>query len=81
MNVGKLPTGPIDLDTGMGLSPVTEVQRLELKPGDRIVLRTGTRLSMHEADILRSRISAWLPPGVKILILDQGMTLEVAGPS
>ena len=59
------------------LPEVTEVQRLELKPGDRIVVRVADRLSMRVADILRTRVSEWLPPGVEVLILDQGMTLEV----
>jgi len=61
------------------LPEITEVQRLTLKPGDRLVVRTDEKLSDQTADRLRERLHAWLglPDDVRVLILDRGVSIEV----
>jgi hypothetical protein len=60
------------------LPEITEVQRLTLKPGDLLVVRTDETLDAQTADRLRERLYAWLGvPGVRILVLDRGASLEV----
>jgi hypothetical protein len=58
---------------------ITDVQRLTLKPGDRIVVRTDAKLSAQTADGLLERVRAGLgiPDDVHVVILDSGMSLEV----
>lgn len=67
----------------MNLPEITDVQRLTLKPGDRIIVRTEARLDMATADYMRNRVRAHLglADDFPVLILADGMTLEVAGPS
>jgi hypothetical protein len=60
-----------------------EIERLgfepgDLKPGDRLIVRTQERLSMAAADTIRERLRTLLPlpEDVQVLILDDGMSLE-----
>jgi hypothetical protein len=60
-----------------------EIERLgfepaDLKPGDRLIVRTQERLSPAAADAIRERLRTLLPlpEGVQVLILDCGMTLD-----
>ena len=59
------------------LPEITEVQRVTLKPGDRLVVRVAERLDPEQALRIRRRAEA-LWPGVPVLVLDRGVTLEVA---
>lgn len=61
------------------LPEITEVQRLTLKPGDRLIVRTDEKLSDQVAAALRERLHAWLglPDDVRVLILDRGVSIEV----
>ena len=59
---------------------ITGIQRLVLKPGDRLVVRTPDRLTAEGAVMLRERLLGWVPGGVEILILDAGASLEVVEP-
>ena len=63
------------------LPEVTDVQRLTLKPGDRITVRVAQRLTAQQGGILLMQLRArlGLPDDVPIAILDDGMSLEVAG--
>jgi hypothetical protein len=58
---------------------ITEVQRLTLKPGDRLVVRTDERLDAATGarlrEVLRARLG--IPDDVPFAILDRGMSLEV----
>lgn len=80
VNVGKLGDGPIDPETGASLPEITDVQRLTLKPGDRVIVRAPGHLTPQAVDMLRARMRAWLPDGVQALVLDGGMSLEVLEP-
>ena len=64
----------------MMLPEITEVQRLTVKPGDRLVLRTDAKLAADTAAYLLERVRHRLdlPDDVRVVILDSGMSLEVA---
>ena len=64
----------------MDLPEVTEVERLTLKPGDRLIVRVPEKISQDIVDRLKERLRAalGLDPTTKIVILDSGMSLEVA---
>lgn len=64
----------------MNLPEVTEVQRLTVKPGDRLILRTDAKLSAAVAAALLEQVRArlGLPDDVRVVILDCGMSVEVA---
>ena len=61
------------------LPEITEVQRLTLKPGDRLVIRSDEVLSAETAarltEIARARLG--LDADVPVFVLGQGMILEV----
>jgi hypothetical protein len=61
---------------------ITEVQRLTVKPGDRIVVRTAAKLSAATAAALldRVRVRLDLPDDVRVVVLDSGMSMEVLEP-
>jgi hypothetical protein len=58
---------------------ITDVGRLTLKPGDRLVVRTGEKLDAATAarlyEVIRGRLD--LPGDVPVVILDSGMSVEV----
>lgn len=63
----------------MNLPEITDVQRLILKPGDRLIVRTGAKLDTATAarmlEVVRARLG--LPDDVRVVILDSGMSMEV----
>ncbi len=61
------------------LPEISEVQRLTLKPGDRIIVRTPQRLDMNTADYVERSVRArlQLPDDVPVLLLPDGMSLDV----
>ncbi len=63
----------------MMLPEITEVQRLTVKPGDRLVLRTDAKLAADTAAYLLERVRHRLdlPDDVRVVILDSGMSVEV----
>ena len=65
----------------MELPDVARVERLSLRPGDRLVLTCDHQLDDREWHVLSERMGAWarevgLPKG-GILILDAGMSLQM----
>jgi len=58
---------------------ITEVQRLTVKPGDRLIVRVPGRLRADEAVRLREmlRFRLGIPDDVPFAILDSGMSVEV----
>ncbi len=58
------------------LPEITEVQRITLKPGDRLAVRVDSRLSPETAARIRKIVEAAYP-GVPVLVLDVGTSLEV----
>jgi hypothetical protein len=62
----------------MHLPEVGTVERLSLRPGDRLVLTVPHPLDQAEFDSLWSAVATWgMPEGVKVIILDSGMSLQV----
>jgi hypothetical protein len=58
------------------LPEITEVERLTLKPGDRLAIRVDRRLTPETAARIKE-IAEAAYPGVPVLVLDAGMSLEV----
>lgn len=63
----------------MNLPEITEVQRLALKPGDRIVIRADQVLTAQQAAELTqmARVRLRLPKDAPVFVLGKGMSLEV----
>ena len=65
----------------MDLPDVAKVERLSLRPGDRLVLTTDHKLDGYEFHKLTEQVREWardlgLPEG-SILILEAGLSLQV----
>ena len=59
------------------LPEVARVERLALKPGDRLVLTFRQHLEDADYDVIREHVRNWgLPPG-QVIILDGGASLRV----
>jgi hypothetical protein len=63
----------------MNLPEITEVQRLTLKPGDRLLIRTDEKIRADTAAYLLERVRHRLdlPDDVHVVVLDSGMSMEV----
>jgi hypothetical protein len=63
----------------MTLPEITEVQRLTLKPGDRLIVRSPDLMSHEMAALVAGRVRRVLrlPDDVPVLVLPEGMSLEV----
>lgn len=57
-----------------------DVQRLTLKPGDRVVVHVPEHIDKAKASVLMKGLTAWLPDDVPVMILSGGTTLEVLEP-
>lgn len=55
----------------------SEAQILKLRAGDTVVLSVPRILSREQAERIRTHAEPHLPEGVKVLVLDAGVTLEV----
>ena len=79
MNLGELHPGPINLSTGASLPEITEIRRLTVKPGDRLIVRTDAKLDAATAARMLEQVRArlGLPDDVRVVILDSGMSVEV----
>lgn len=63
----------------MDLPEITDVKRLTLRPGDRLVVRTRYGPSMQEAAEIREHMDRYAP-GVPVLVLGPDEDIEVIGP-
>lgn len=54
--------------------------RIEFRPGDIFVLKTGTNLSASVANSIRDQWSTVMPGDVKLLILDKDFDLSIYRP-
>jgi hypothetical protein len=63
----------------VNLPEITDVQRLTVKPGDRLVIRAAAKLDAATAAHLleRVRVGLGLPDDVHVVVLDSGMSVEV----
>ena len=59
---------------------IADVQRLTVKPGDRIVVHVPERIDDRRAALHMKGLKEWLPDGVPVMILSGGATLAVVTP-
>lgn len=61
---------------------VTEIKRLTIRPGDRIIITCDKPLDEYEHETIRDRCREILalPDDIPLLVLPGGMDLKVAGP-
>jgi hypothetical protein len=63
---------------GLEIRELGDFQRVQLKPGDRLVLTCKGHVSMEMADRIKAYVDKWAP-GVPVLVLDDNMRLGVVG--
>jgi len=56
-----------------------EIAKLELRPGDKIVIRTELMLTKEQVVYIRERFQPFVPDN-EIIVLTAGMTMEVLRP-
>lgn len=56
---------------------ISEVKVMHLQPGDTLVVRTEQPLSVDTCERLKEYLSSVLPDGVKCLVLEKGIDLEI----
>lgn len=63
----------------MILPEITDIQRLALKPGDRLIVRVAVLVNREQAvdieQIIRARLQ--LPAGFPVLVTDRSIDVEV----
>lgn len=57
-----------------------DVARLEVRPGDVVVVTMRERLTAQQRAVLRSEVASVVPDGARVLVLDDGMGLAVLAP-
>lgn len=60
---------------------ITEIQVMHLQPGDTLVLKTDLALSVNQREAATKQLELLVPNGVKTVILDSGLSLEVLRPT
>lgn len=55
--------------------PVESVSRLDIQPGETLVVRMHCTLSAQEAQQVKDRMLPHLPDGVRLLVLGSGIEL------
>lgn len=58
-------------------SITVEIAKLSLKPGDTLAVMTDATLHNEQRSHLMDMLNSALPEGVKALVLDSGMKLQV----
>ena len=61
----------------MNLPEITDLRRLNLQPGDRLVLRVKGRIPADQAQELLACTRAWAGDEVPVMILDDDASLEI----
>ena len=61
----------------MNQPEITDLQRLNLQPGDRLILRVKGRIPADKAQELLAYTRAWAGDEVPVMILDDGASLEI----
>ena len=56
---------------------ISEVKVMHLQPGDTLVVRSGRALSLEQAEKVHQHLKPLVPEGVKVLVLDANIDLEV----
>lgn len=60
----------------MNLPELTDLQRLNLQPGDRLIFRFPGKLTRKQTEEIRQRLRGWAGD-FPVLVLDQGGVLDV----
>lgn len=60
---------------------ITEIQVMHLQPGDTLVLKTDLTLNSNQREAATKQLELLVPNGVKAVILDSGLSLEVLRPA
>jgi len=55
---------------------IEDIRRIEFRPGDKLVVRIDGRCTQEQGDRLRDAFEAFAP-GVPVLVLDKGISLDV----
>jgi hypothetical protein len=61
----------------MDITGTFEIARLELRAGDRLVIKVEAHLSRDQEEYIRAHFKQYLPEGVEMLVLDKHMSLSV----
>ena len=59
------------------MTDIEEIKVMRLLPGDTLVLRVDRALSQEVAVRITKTVEPLIPEGVKVLVLDRYMSLEV----
>jgi hypothetical protein len=60
--------------------PIESISKLSLAPDDVVILRTEMRLSSEQREWLQTLVKRQIPPSNKVMVLEQGLRLEVLSP-
>lgn len=55
--------------------PIESISRLDVKPGETLVVQMDVRLTQQDAHDIRGRILPHLPDGVRLLVVGSGIEL------
>jgi hypothetical protein len=58
---------------------IGDIRRVEVRPGDRLVVRLDCPVDDAEFDMLLARLREAFGPGVPILLLEPGIDITVIG--
>lgn len=67
---------PTDMRPTDPLLAIQSIQRLQVQPGDVIVISVPFRLHREATEYIRATVDRHLP-GVPVIVLDAGSTLQV----
>ena len=56
---------------------ISEIKIMHLQQGDTLVVRSGRALSLEQVEKIHQHLKPLVPEGVKVLVLDANVTLEV----
>lgn len=56
---------------------VTEINVMHLQPGDMLVLKADWALNKMHQEAMIGQLKSLVPDGVKVMVLDKGLSLEV----
>lgn len=59
------------------MTDIEEIKVMRLLPGDTLVLHVDRALSQETAVRITKTVEPLIPEGVKVLVLERGMSLEV----
>ena len=64
----------------MSLPEIGEIKRIEVRPGDRLVVRLASPADDAEFDRLLREFRKFFDPSVQILLVEPGVDITVIGP-